>query len=175
MKKQATAAVLLIAANLAGVGRAAELMEHKTLTLDGAQRAIAAAVAQAHRNKAGGVIAVVDDGGNLMALERVDRPFAAGANISFLAHYFDGASDTPASKALKTTLGKPIDLFNPDGFTGRRRVEGRAVPAKSASPRSAEFVFSAHYGRRTSPSWATMVPGRAIAASAATWSMKSSS
>ena len=32
-----------------------------------------------------------------------------------------------------------------------------------------------HYGRRTSPSWATMVPGRAIAASAATWSMKSSS
>jgi glc operon protein GlcG len=82
MKKQTTAAVLLIVANLAGVGRAAELMDHKTLTLDGAQRAIAAAVAQAHRNKAGGVIAVVDDGGNLMALQRVDGTFAAGANIS---------------------------------------------------------------------------------------------
>ncbi len=82
MKKQATAAVLLIVANLAGVGRAAELMEHKTLTLDGAQRAITAAVAQAHKNKAGGVIAVVDDGGNLMALQRVDGTFAAGANIS---------------------------------------------------------------------------------------------
>ena len=56
--------------------------ERKTLTLDGAQRAIAAAVAQAHKNHAGGVIAVVDDGGNLMALERVDGTFAAGANIS---------------------------------------------------------------------------------------------
>jgi hypothetical protein len=31
------------------------------------------------------------------------------------------------------------------------------------------------YGRNTSPSWATIVPGRAIAASAATWSMKASS
>ena len=60
----------------------AELSERKTLTLAGAQRAIAAAVAQANRNHAGGVIAVVDDGGNLMALERVDGTFAAGANIS---------------------------------------------------------------------------------------------
>ena len=34
------------------------------------------------QNHAGGVIAVVDDGGNLMALERVDGTFAAGANIS---------------------------------------------------------------------------------------------
>jgi glc operon protein GlcG len=57
-------------------------VERKTLTLDGARRAIGAAVAQAHKNHAGGVIAVVDDGGNLMALERVDGTFAAGANIS---------------------------------------------------------------------------------------------
>ena len=66
---------------LAGIN-AAELAQRNTLTLEGAQRAIAAAVAQAHRNRAGGVIAVVDDGGNLMALERVDGTFAAGANIS---------------------------------------------------------------------------------------------
>lgn len=66
---------------LAGI-QAAELTPRNTLTLEGAQRAIAAAVAQAHRNHAGGVIAVVDDGGNLMALERVDGTFAAGANIS---------------------------------------------------------------------------------------------
>jgi glc operon protein GlcG len=66
----------------AGGLNAAELAQRNTLTLEGAQRAIAAAVAQAHRNHAGGVIAVVDDGGNLMALERVDGTFAAGANIS---------------------------------------------------------------------------------------------
>jgi uncharacterized protein GlcG (DUF336 family)/uncharacterized protein YjlB len=57
--------------------------EKKTLTLDGAERVIAAARAKAQEVKApGGVIAVVDAGGNLMALERLDGTFAAGANIS---------------------------------------------------------------------------------------------
>jgi glc operon protein GlcG len=61
----------------------AQLVQKKTLTIDGAKRVIAAAVAYARKNNApGGVIAVVDDGGNLMALERLDGTFAAGANIS---------------------------------------------------------------------------------------------
>jgi len=78
MKRNFIALALIAAAG----ANAAELSQRSTLTLEGAQRAIAAAVAQAHRNRAGGVIAVVDDGGNLMALERVDGTFAAGANIS---------------------------------------------------------------------------------------------
>lgn len=61
----------------------AQLAEKKPLTLDGARQVIAAAKAEAKRlNAPGGVIAVVDDGGNLMALERLDGTFAAGANIS---------------------------------------------------------------------------------------------
>ncbi len=52
------------------------------LTLDGARRVIAGAVAEARRLNTTGVIAVVDEGGNLMALERLDNTFAAGANIS---------------------------------------------------------------------------------------------
>ena len=61
----------------------AQVIDKKGLTLDGAKKVIAAAVAEAKRVKApGGVIAVVDDGGNLMALERLDNTFAAGANIS---------------------------------------------------------------------------------------------
>jgi uncharacterized protein GlcG (DUF336 family) len=61
----------------------AQTVEKKTLTIDGARKVIAAAVAYAKKNNApGGVIAVVDDGGNLMALERMDGTFAAGANIS---------------------------------------------------------------------------------------------
>ena len=60
-----------------------QTVEKKTLTIDGARKVIAAAVAYAKKNNApGGVIAVVDDGGNLMALERMDGTFAAGANIS---------------------------------------------------------------------------------------------
>ncbi len=55
----------------------------ETLTLDGAERVIAAAKAKAQELKSpGGVIAVVDAGGNLMALARIDGTFAAGANIS---------------------------------------------------------------------------------------------
>src|SRR5258708_10359798 len=57
--------------------------ERKTLTLDGAERVIAAAKTKAQELKSpGGVIAVVDAGGNLMALVRIDGTFAAGANIS---------------------------------------------------------------------------------------------
>ncbi len=61
----------------------AQTAEKKSLTLDGAERVITAAKAEAAKVKApGGVIAVVDAGGNLMALERLDGTFAAGANIS---------------------------------------------------------------------------------------------
>ena len=61
----------------------AQVVERKTLTLEGARQIIATAIGEARRVKApGGVIAVVDDGGNLMALERLDGTFAAGANLS---------------------------------------------------------------------------------------------
>jgi glc operon protein GlcG len=61
----------------------AQTIDKPTLSLDGARRVIAAAKADAiTKNAPGAVIAVVDDGGNLMALERLDGTFAAGANIS---------------------------------------------------------------------------------------------
>ncbi len=72
-------AIAATAANIAS----AQTVDKKTLTLQGAERVIAAAKAEAQSLQApGGVIAVVDDGGNLMALERLDGTFAAGANIS---------------------------------------------------------------------------------------------
>jgi len=77
---KAVTAVLMIAGT---VGAAhAQVATKKQLTIEGARQIIAAAAAEAGRNRAGGVIAVVDDGGNLMALERLDGTFAAGANIS---------------------------------------------------------------------------------------------
>jgi glc operon protein GlcG len=79
MKSILTALIVLTAAVLTN----AQTAEKTTLTLDGAKKVIAGAVAYAKKNNApGGVIAVVDDGGNLMALERLDGTFAAGANIS---------------------------------------------------------------------------------------------
>ncbi|MGB2568398.1 substrate-binding domain-containing protein [Micromonospora citrea] len=46
---------------------------------------------------------------------------AAGSKISFLSHYFDGASDTEAAKALKAKVNA-IDLFHPDGFAAAQMV-----------------------------------------------------
>jgi uncharacterized protein GlcG (DUF336 family)/quercetin dioxygenase-like cupin family protein len=61
----------------------AQTTDKKTLNLAGAERVIGAARAQAQKvNAPGAVIAVVDDGGNLMALERLDGTFAAGATVS---------------------------------------------------------------------------------------------
>ncbi len=54
----------------------------KTLTLEGARKAIAAVEDAAKKAGAGGVVAVVDDGGNLIAVARLDGTFAAGANIA---------------------------------------------------------------------------------------------
>lgn len=60
-----------------------QVMDKKALTLEGAKKIIAAAVAEAKsKNAPGAAIAVVDDGGNLVAVERLDNTFAAGANIS---------------------------------------------------------------------------------------------
>src|SRR5256886_7082078 len=68
-----------LSATIAG----AQIADKKVLTLAGARRVISAAEAEAKKlNAPGGVIAVVDDGGNLMALERLDATFSAGANIS---------------------------------------------------------------------------------------------
>lgn len=54
----------------------------RTLTLEGANQVLAAAIAKATQRGAGGAIAVVDDGGSLIAFQRIDGTFAAGAAVS---------------------------------------------------------------------------------------------
>ncbi len=73
---------LLILALPAAAVRAQTTVAKTALTLEGARQVIAAAKAEANRRHTTGVIAVVDDGGNLMAVERIDGTFGAGANIS---------------------------------------------------------------------------------------------
>lgn len=61
----------------------AQIIQKQSLNIEGAKMAIAAAVDYARKNNTlGGVVAVVDEGGNLMALERLDGTFAMGATIS---------------------------------------------------------------------------------------------
>jgi len=58
------------------------IASHKGLTLEGAREVIAAAQKVARARHTTGAVAVVDDGGNLMALDRLDGTFPAAAAIS---------------------------------------------------------------------------------------------
>jgi len=60
----------------------AQVIDKKALTLDGPKKVIAAVEAEAAKNHVGCNIAVVDDGGNLVAFHRVDPTFPAGARVS---------------------------------------------------------------------------------------------
>ncbi|WP_047870198.1 substrate-binding domain-containing protein [Nocardiopsis sp. RV163] len=49
----------------------------------------------------------------------------AGGSISFLSHYFDGASGTELARTMKESVeeaGGTVDLFTPDGFTAAQMV-----------------------------------------------------
>ncbi|HZE71502.1 MAG TPA: heme-binding protein [Pyrinomonadaceae bacterium] len=113
-----TIAISLLVMTMNIVASAQQIADKKVLTLDGAKTVISAAVTYAHKNNApGGVIAVVDDGGNLMALERLDGTFAAGANISI------GKARTAVlfkrpTKAFEDIIknGRTAMVALPDGF-----------------------------------------------------------
>jgi glc operon protein GlcG len=66
-------AVAATALALSAQGAAAQFGEKKVLTLAAAQKIVAAAQAEAERNHLAGVIAVVDDGGWLILLLRMDN------------------------------------------------------------------------------------------------------
>jgi glc operon protein GlcG len=80
--KQMVVIVIFTVSSL-GASESAPISEKKSLTLEGARKVIAAAEAYAKEHNApGGAIAVVDDGGNLMALERLEGTFSAGSKIA---------------------------------------------------------------------------------------------
>jgi glc operon protein GlcG len=57
---------------LLSLNASAQLADKKVLTLDGAKKVAAAAETEARKNNWNVVIAVVDDGGNLIYLQRID-------------------------------------------------------------------------------------------------------
>lgn len=61
----------------------AQTVSTKNITLEAARKIVAGAVKYAHQNNApGGAIAVVDNGGSLVYLERLDGTFPASAEVS---------------------------------------------------------------------------------------------
>src|SRR5215471_1720221 len=80
MKTRFLVLTSLIAAQVAA---AADVSPQPTLTLEGARRVVAAAIAYARSHDApGAAVAVVDAGGHTICLERLDGTFAASADVS---------------------------------------------------------------------------------------------
>jgi glc operon protein GlcG len=123
MKRNIACLLGLAVMGMATVVHAEPVSNKRALTLDGARNVIASAVAEANRIKApGGAIAVVDEGGNLLALERLDQTFAASANIAIGKARTSALFKKPtkvfeeAIKAGRTsmvTLGGDLQSFTP--------------------------------------------------------------
>src|SRR5262249_44481933 len=82
MHRKLSVALVALVTSAIAVQVSAQVIDKKSLNLDGAKIVAAAAAAEAKKGNAGGAIAIVDDGGNLLYLERLDNTFAAAANIS---------------------------------------------------------------------------------------------
>jgi glc operon protein GlcG len=140
--------ILAFAAGITVLGMAALLQAESVsdkhgLTLEGAKKVIAATVAEAKRvNAPGGSIAIVDDGGNLLAVERLDQTFAASANIAIGKARTSALFKKPtkifedAIKGGRTsmvTLGSDLQNFTPLQGGIPLEWEGKVVGAIGVS------------------------------------------
>lgn len=71
--------LLLVAAGMTASG---QVVDRKALTLEGAKKVISSVETEAIKNHVGCNVAVVDDGGNLIAFHRIDPTFPAGARVA---------------------------------------------------------------------------------------------
>jgi glc operon protein GlcG len=82
MRFAAVSPVVLALSTAVSSAEAQVTQSRKALTLEGAKLVAAAASEEAKRGNEGASIAIVDDGGNLVYLERIQPTFPMGATIS---------------------------------------------------------------------------------------------
>jgi glc operon protein GlcG len=128
---------IAMALHLAAGAATAQVADKKTLTLSGVKTVAAAAAVEARKNWAGGSIAVVDDGGNLLLVERLDNTFTAASNISIAkarsAANFrkETSAFENAVKSGRVALVANAELLPVQGDS--RQVGGRGAPARGSA------------------------------------------
>lgn len=116
---RAAAAVSLLAATMSL--HAESLGARKMLTLEGAEKVMAAAIAEARRlNAPGGAIAIVDEGGHAVLTARLDNTFPAASTISLGKARTSALFRKPTkffedivNKGRTTMVALPDTLFTP--------------------------------------------------------------
>jgi glc operon protein GlcG len=91
-----------------------------SLTAADARQIILAAVAAAEKNRWAVTVAVVDDGGALLALERLDGAFPQSAEIAARKAWTAAAVRRPTKALEEMVASRPALL----GFPGQVRVQG---------------------------------------------------
>jgi len=95
----------------------AQVLTQKNISLDAAKKVVAEAVKYAQSvNSPGGSIAVVDAGGNLIYLERLDNTFAAAAEVSIKKANTAATFKAPSSK-LENSINGGRDALITVGHT----------------------------------------------------------
>jgi glc operon protein GlcG len=103
MKKYLLIIACLFVLNIAAK---AQVIASHTLTLDGAKKVVAEAMKFARENNApGAAVAVVDAGGNLIYLERLDGTFAAASEVSAKKANTSALFKAPSSKLENSING----------------------------------------------------------------------
>ena len=106
MKLGKIAAALTVAAMIIGATVNAQVATTSNITLEAAKKVVAEAVKYAKANNApGGSIAVVDNGGNLVYLERLDGTFAASSEVSIKKANTAALFKAPSSKLENSING----------------------------------------------------------------------
>lgn len=89
-----------------GTNTNAQLLSTKTISLEAAKKIVTESVKYAKANNApGGAIAVVDNGGNLVYLERLDGTFAASAEVAIKKANTAALFKAPSSKLENSING----------------------------------------------------------------------
>ncbi len=116
----------------------AQLLPAKTLSLEAAKKITAEAVKYAKSNNApGGAIAIVDNGGHLIYLERLDGTFAAAAEVATKKANTAALFKAPSSK-LENAINNGRDALITVGHTFLQggipiMVDGQVVGAIGVS------------------------------------------
>jgi len=98
--------LLLLGICLLATASNAQLLNSRNLSLEAAKKITAEAIKFAKANNApGGAIAVVDAGGNLIYLERLDNTFAAAAEVAIKKANTAALFKAPSSKLENSING----------------------------------------------------------------------
>lgn len=98
--------LILIALLIFSIPSEAQVHSAKIISLEAAKKIVAEAVIYAKANNApGGAIAVVDAGGNLVYLERLDNTFAAAAEVATKKANTAALFKAPSSKLENSING----------------------------------------------------------------------